>query len=67
MKDQLEYNNIFDAIASSPEEAAKMKAESDRLIKEREITLEAMKEARRGLQSFATVEDLMADLKDTVE
>ena len=36
MKDQLEYNNIFEAIASSPEEAAKMKVESDAKIKARE-------------------------------
>lgn len=36
MEDQLEYNSIFDAIASSPEEAAEMKSESDVRIKARD-------------------------------
>ena len=45
MKEQLEYLNIFDAIADSPSEAIRLKAESDRLLEEREIAF-ALSEGR---------------------
>lgn len=36
MKEQLEYLDVFDAISNDPIEASRLKAESDRLIEERE-------------------------------
>lgn len=48
MKEQLEYLNIFDAIADSPSEAIRLKAESDRLLEEREIAF-ALSEGRTVL------------------
>lgn len=45
MKEQLEYLNIFDAIAGSPSEAIQLKAEADRLLEEREIAF-ALSEGR---------------------